>query len=91
MQEQLPEADTRRYSGVRRPISSKPDTCTERCDVDPTGLSVKVGAQYPGRSVDLPCAIDLARCREGSPEVSRSHSSRASDEGLNLSGVDSHA
>ena len=32
----------RRRSGVRRQISSKPETCTERCDVYPTGISVKV-------------------------------------------------
>ena len=44
------EADTRRRIGVRCPTSSKPETCTEWCDVDPTGISVKVGAQYPGRS-----------------------------------------
>ena len=44
------EEDTRRRTGVRWPYSSKPKTCTERCDVDPTGISVKVGVQYPGRS-----------------------------------------
>ena len=44
------EADTRRRCGVRRPISSKPNTCTEHNGVDPTGISVKVGASYPGRS-----------------------------------------
>ena len=32
----------RRRSGVRRPISSKPETYRERCDVYPTGISVKV-------------------------------------------------
>ena len=44
------EADMRRRSGVRSPKSPKPKTCTERYDVDPTDISVKVGAQYPGRS-----------------------------------------
>jgi hypothetical protein len=44
------EADTRRHAGVRRPKSPKPETCTERHGVDPTGISVKVGVQYPGRS-----------------------------------------
>jgi len=68
------EADTRRYSGVRRPLSSKPETCTERCDVNPTGISVKVGASYPGRSGGLPCATDIERCWDGLPEVSRGHS-----------------
>ena len=48
------EADIGRRTGVRCPKSSKPETCTERCDVDPTGISVKVGAQYPGRSDRVP-------------------------------------
>src|SRR5216110_3474935 len=48
------EADMRRRSGVSRQISVKPDTCTERCDVYPTGISVKVRAQYPGRSACVP-------------------------------------
>lgn len=48
------EADMRRCIGVRWPYSSKPETCTERCGVDPTGISVKVGAQYPGRSGRVP-------------------------------------
>jgi hypothetical protein len=68
------EADTRRRSGVRRPISSKPETCTERYDVNPTDISVKVGASYPGRSGGLPCATGIERCRDGLPEVSRGHS-----------------
>ena len=46
---------------MSRQISVKPDTCTERCDVDPTGISVKVNAQYPGRSATVPCAIDIER------------------------------
>ena len=50
---------------MRRPKSSKPDTCTERYDVDPTGISGKVRAQYPGRSVGVPCATDIERCRDG--------------------------
>ncbi|WP_255503042.1 group II intron maturase-specific domain-containing protein [Cupriavidus sp. UME77] len=40
----------RRCIGARWPESPKPSTCTERCGVDPTGISVKVGASYPGRS-----------------------------------------
>ena len=32
----------RRHGGVRRQISSKPETCTERYDVNPTGISMKV-------------------------------------------------
>ena len=38
---------------MSRQISAKPDTCTERRDVYPTGISVKVSASYPGRSGDL--------------------------------------
>ena len=66
----------RRHGGVRRQISSKPETCTERRDVHPTGISVKVGVSYPGRSGDLPCATGIERCRDGLPEVSRGHSVR---------------
>jgi hypothetical protein len=44
------EADTRPRSGVRCPKSSWPETCTERYEVDPTGISVKVSVPYPGRS-----------------------------------------
>ena len=35
---------------MSRQTSAKPDSCTERGDVDPTRTSVKVSAQYPGRS-----------------------------------------
>ncbi len=38
------------------------------------GISVEVGAHYPGRSVDLPCATDVERRWDGSAEVSRGHS-----------------
>ncbi|ARV17913.1 hypothetical protein AEP_00960 [Curvibacter sp. AEP1-3] len=38
------EADMRRHRGVRSPKSLKPKTCTELCGVDPTDISVKVGA-----------------------------------------------
>jgi hypothetical protein len=38
---------------MRRPISSKSDTCTEGMGVYAAGISVKVDAHYPGRSVDL--------------------------------------
>jgi hypothetical protein len=36
---------------MRRHISSKSDTCTEGVVVDAAGISGKVGAHYPGRSV----------------------------------------
>lgn len=45
--------------------------------VDAAGISVKVGAFYPGRSVGLPRATGVERRREGSAEVSRGHSRRA--------------
>jgi len=64
----------RRRIGVSRQVSAKPDTCTERCGVDPTGISVKVGAQYPGRSAWMPCATDIERCRDVHAEVSKRHS-----------------
>ena len=40
------EADRGGAVGVSRPIDAKPHSCTERCDVDPTGISEKVSAQY---------------------------------------------
>ena len=47
------EADRRRRAWVRRPLSSKPDACTERHGADPTGISVKVGASNPGRFIEI--------------------------------------
>lgn len=58
---------------MRRHISSKSDTYTESMDVYAVGISVKVGAHYPGRSVDLPRATGIERCWDGSAEVSRGH------------------
>ena len=60
--------------GVRRPISSKPGSCTGRAHVDAAGISGKVGAHYPGRSVGLPSATAIKRWRDGLAEVSRGHS-----------------
>ena len=68
------EADMRRRCGVSSPISAKPNTCTEHNGVYPTGISVKVGAQYPGRSACVPCATGIARCWDAHAEVSRGHS-----------------
>ena len=59
---------------MRRPISSKSDTCTGGMDVYAAGISVKVGAHYPGRSAGLPCATAAERRRDGLAEVSRGHS-----------------
>jgi hypothetical protein len=70
---------------VRRPLSSKPETGTEGADVDAAGISVKVGASYPGRSGRLPSATTLERVWEGRPEVSRGRSSLPTpDEGPNM-------
>ena len=59
---------------MRRQISSKSGTCTEGLHVDGAGISGKVGAHYPGRSVNLLYATGAERCRDGLAEVSRWHS-----------------
>jgi hypothetical protein len=60
---------------MRRLLSSKSHTCTEGTDVDAAGISGKVAAHYPGRSVGLPArAGAVVRRREGPAEVSRGHS-----------------
>ena len=46
---------------MRRPINLKSNTCTESKYVDAAGISVKVGAHYPGRSVNLPRATVIER------------------------------
>ncbi len=70
---------------MRRRISSKSDSCTEGAGVYAAGISVKVGAHYPGRSVRLPLATGVERRREGRAEVSRGHSSSFDrSEGLNM-------
>lgn len=71
---------------MRGRIDSKSDTCTEGTYVYAAGISVKVGAHYPGRSVCLHYATVLARRRDEQAEVSRGHS-RPSDraEGPNMS------
>ena len=70
---------------MRSRISSKSYICTEGACVDAAGISVKVNASYPGRSVRLPCASVAERRREERAEVSRGHS-RSCDrtEGPNL-------
>ena len=59
---------------MRSHRSLEPNTCTDSTDVYAAGISVKVGAHYPGRSVDLPCATTIERWSDGSAEVSRGHS-----------------
>ena len=39
------------------------------------GYKCEGHASYPGRPVSLPCATDIARCRDGLTGVSRGHSS----------------
>ncbi len=70
---------------MRRPLSLKSYTYTEGMGVYAAGISVEVGAHYPGRSVDLPRATVVERRSDGSAEVSRRHS-RFGDrtEGLNM-------
>jgi hypothetical protein len=62
---------------MRRHISSKSETCTESLYVNAAGISEKVRAQYPGRSVTLPRARAVERRLEEVAEVSRGHSSSA--------------
>ena len=73
-------------SRMRSPKSSKSDTCTEGSCVYAAGISVKVGAHYPGRSASLPRATAVMRRRDGGAEVSRGHSRPMFDpaEGPNL-------
>jgi len=59
---------------MRRHISSKSDSCTEDAGVYAAGISVKVGAHYPGRSACLLYATGVERRRDGRAEVSRGHS-----------------
>jgi hypothetical protein len=46
---------------MRRQILSKSDTCTEDLYVYAAGISVKVGAHYPGRSVSLSRTTGIER------------------------------
>jgi hypothetical protein len=59
---------------MRRQSPLKSYTYPESLDVDAAGRSVKVGAQYPGRSVILPRARMVERRSEEMAEVSRGHS-----------------
>jgi hypothetical protein len=59
---------------MRRQMSLKSNTCTESFGVNAADISGKVGAQYPGRSVTLPCASVAERRCDEMTEVSRGHS-----------------
>jgi len=53
-----------------------PITIQDDVAVDAAGIWDEGHAHYPGRSVNLPCATDVERRREGLAEVSRGHTSR---------------
>jgi len=42
-----------------------------------SGYKCEGRTSYPGRSVNLPCATGIVRCRDGLAEVSRGHISRS--------------
>ena len=52
-----------------------PITILEDVAVDAAGTWDEGHANYPGRSVNLPCATGIERCRDGLSEVSRGHTS----------------
>jgi hypothetical protein len=52
-----------------------PITIQEGVAVDAAGIWDEGHANYPGRSVNLPCATVIERCRDGFSEVSRGHTS----------------
>jgi len=54
-----------------------PITIQEGVAVDAAGMWDEGHANYPGRSVNLPCATDVERGRDGLAEVSRGHNSRS--------------
>ena len=67
------EADT---SGREGKHIQSPITIHEDVSVDAAGIWDEGHANYPGRSVNLPCATDIEkRCRDGLAEVSRGHTS----------------
>src|SRR5437868_11510086 len=55
------ESHKRRQDWMRRLISSKSDTYTASLDVYAAGISGKVSAQYPGRSLSLPSGLESSR------------------------------
>ena len=78
---------------MRWPRSLKPDTCTERYDVDPTGISRKVARITlggPSACLVLPALQGAGMGWRESAEAILAARNR-SGEGPNLTGVDSHA
>ena len=64
----------------------KPDTCTERYDVNPTGISRKVARITLGDLFGLPRATGTERWRDGEQKSAEAVvvARNRSDEGLNL-------
>ena len=62
-------------SGREGNYLQNPITIQEGVAVDAAGIWDEGHANYPGRSVNLPCATDIERCGDGVTEVSRSHTS----------------
>jgi len=63
-------------SGREGNYLQSPIVIREGVAVDAAGIWDEGHAHYPGRSVNLPCATGIARCRDGFSEVSRRHSNR---------------
>jgi hypothetical protein len=63
-------------SGREGTYLQSPITIQEGVAVDAAGVWDEGHANYPGRSVNLPCATGVERRRDGFSGVSRSHSSR---------------
>ena len=63
-------------SGREGNYLQSPITIQEGVAVDAAGIWDEGHANYPGRSVNLPCATGVERRREGLAEVSRGHTSR---------------
>jgi hypothetical protein len=63
-------------SGREGKSLQSPITIQEDVAVDAAGIWDEGHAHYPGRSVNLPRATGIERCRDGLTEVSRGHTSR---------------
>jgi len=62
-------------SGREGDYLQSPITIQEGVTVDAAGIWDEGHANYPGRSVSLPCATDIERCWDRLAEVSRGHTS----------------
>jgi hypothetical protein len=62
-------------SGREGKYLQSPITIQEGVAVDAAGIWDEGHANYPGRSVNLPCAIGVESRRDGLTEVSRGHTS----------------